>query len=236
MPEGQPIREIEPSVPLADAVRQIFERRAIHGERKLIKDVYLEKFEQLVTTLPKEQRDTAMITMQRFVIKVGGYFSEYSARFVDYVRRITVWPMMAATKDYPRDKYYQMELARAKAWGEFALNTTKTATAERVSFRDHFLPSAIVGAESGGLMGVVAGATLAGVTKGAEFGLAGGLQGAAIGAAIGGAMGGGIALGMSISDRILGPPVAYYNLFTQGGGSISTNISTNVSKGAATVA
>lgn len=231
MPEGQIIREVEPRVPLADAVRQIFERRATHGERKLILETYQQKFEQLVTHLPKEKQDTAMVTIQRFMNKIRGYVSEYGARLVDYVRKVTVWPMIMATENYPKDKYYQMELARAKAWGEFGMNTTKTATAERISFRDNFLPSAIIGAETLAPVGAVAGLALLGASKGAAYGL---VAGGAAGAVAGGILGGGVAMGMYFSDMLFGPPVTYYNLFA-GGGSVNINIPSNISKGAAAV-
>lgn len=224
MPEGQPIREVEPQVPIADAVRQIFERRATHGDRKLILEAYQSQFEKVLTTLPKDKRENTSIQIQRFAVKIRGYLSEYTTRFADYVRNIVVWPMISATEDFPKDKYYQMELARAKAWGEFALDTTKTATAERMAYRDHWLPNALTGAGSLGAVGLLGGVTfgaLEGAKIGAVVGL--GLGGAAVGAAVGGAIGGGMSLALEIKDRILGPPVVYYNLFAGNASSLSIN-------------
>lgn len=232
MSEGLPPREVAPKEPLANAVRDIFERRATHGDRKLILETYQQKFEHLVTHLPKEKQGTAMVSIQRFMNKIGGYVSEYGARLTDYVRKVVVWPMMMATENYPKDKYYQMELARANAWGEFADNTTKTATAERISFRDHFLPSAIIGAETIAPIGAIAGLTLLGASKGAAYGL---VAGGAAGAVAGGIIGGGIAAGMYLSDKLFGPPVTYYNLFA-GGGTVNVNLPSNITKGAASVA
>ncbi len=230
MAEIQPTRERETGTSLASQINEIFERRATAGDRKLILETYQQKFDQLLLTLPKEKRDTIAIKIQQFAVKIGGYISEYSARFSDFVRNVVVWPMAAASEEFPKDKYYQIELARAKAWGEFARDTTKTATAERMAYRDHFLPSAITGAEAGGIFGAVAGAMFAGVAKGTEIGFiaGGGLQGAAIGAAVGGALGGGTALLMGIKDRIIGPPVLYYSLFAgMGGSSININTGSN---------
>lgn len=222
MPEGQPRQEVELNKPLAEAVREVFERRARVGERKIILELYQQKFEQLITTLPKEKRDTMMVKIQKEMVKIGGYFREYSARFVDFMRNIFVWPMIAATEDFPKDKYYQIELARAHAWGEFGMKTTKTATAERNAYRDHFLSTAVVGAESVGVMGAFIGATTAGVVKGTLVGAAGGgLMGAGIGAVAGGVIGGVGALTLRYIDKMWGPPVAYYDLnkiFQQPGG------------------
>ncbi len=230
MAEGQSMYEREIGKPLANQINEIFERRAIAGERKYILETYQQKFDQLLLTLPKEKRDTIAIKIQKFTVKIGGYLSEYSARLADYVRNVFVWPMVAASEDFPKDKFYQIELARAKAWGEFARDTTRTATAERMAYRDHFLPSAITGAEAGGIFGAVAGAMFAGVAKGTEIGFiaGGGLQGAAIGAAVGGALGGGTALLLGIKDRLIGPPVLYYDLFAgMGGSSININTGSN---------
>jgi len=224
--------------PLEREIQAVFDRRAEHGERRLILDTYLEKFDNLLKTMPKEQRDTAMVKIQRFVVKIGGYISEYTARFTDFVRSVVVWPMVAATQDFPKDKYYQIELARAKAWGEFARDTTKTATSERMAYRDHFFPSALVGAEALGIFGTVAGATYLGATKGTIAGAAvGGLYGAAAGAVVGGAIGGTAALVMRLKDRIFGPPAVYYSLFTYGGGSSGggINMRSNIGCGASTV-
>lgn len=220
MAEHQSLRKPEIMSPLAQEIQTVFDRRATKGERKLILKTYQQKFEQLVVNMPREQRDTAMIKIQRLVIKVGGYVSEYSARFIDYVRNAVLWPMVAATTDFPRDKYYQIELARAKAWGNFALDTTRTATAERMAYRDYFLPTALTGAETVGFMGTFVGAVAGGVKAGTLSGAAvGGLYGAAAGAAIGAAAGGSVALAMRLKDRILGPPVLYYSLNRYSGSS-----------------
>lgn len=218
MPEGQSIREVEPKTSLADAVREVFERRATKGERKLILELYEQKFEQLLATLPKANRDTMAIKIQKFGVKIGAYISEYGARFSDYIRNIFVWPMIAATRDFPKDKYYQIELARAKAWGEFGRDTTKTATQERMAYRNHFLHSALTGVGQGSIFGALGGALFA-ASEGAKIGfMGGGLYGAAIGAAVGGTIGGAVSLTLAIKDRLLGPPVIYYNLFGGGGG------------------
>lgn len=228
MAEGLSLNEREIGVSLASQINEVFERRATAGERKLIMETYTQKFEQLIRTMPKEKQDTTMIKIQRAIVKFSGAFYEYGARFTDFVRKIFLWPMVASVDAFPKDKYYQMELARAKAWGEFARNTTKTATAERNAYRDNFLPSALVGVETAGLMGTYIGATLGGVKAGSLAGAAtGGLYGAGIGAVAGGVIGGAMSLIMRANDRIMGPPVAYYNLNAafSGGGSININTS-----------
>lgn len=230
MPEGQSIVERTHATPLVKEVQAVFDRRAEHGERRLILDTYLEKFDSLLKTMPKEQRDTAMVKIQRFIVKIGGYVSEYTARFADFIRNVVVWPMIAATEDFPKDKNYQIELARANAWGEFARNTTKTATAERTAYRDHFLPTAIIGSEAVGALGIFAGATYGGAKLGGLSGAAvGGVAGAAAGAVVGGILGGSAALVMRLKDRILGPPVVYYSMFIYGssqsaGASVGSDI------------
>ena len=221
------MHEREMGTPLASQINEIFERRASAGERKLIMDTYSQSFEQLLRTLPKEKQDTAMVKIQRVLVKVGGAFHEYGARITDFIRNILVFPLIAATEDFPKDKFYQIELARAKAWGEFARNTTKTATAERNAYRDNFLPSALTIAESTSVAGAFIGGSLAGVQSGTLTGAAmGGVYGAAIGAAAGGVLGGVAALTMRYKDRILGPPVMYYNLNTvlRGGGSMNVEL------------
>ncbi len=228
MAEGQSIHEREIGKPLANQINEIFERRATAGDRKLIMETYTQKFEQLIRTMPKEKQDTTMIKIQRAIVKFSGAFYEYGARFSDFVRKVFLWPMVATVDSFPKDKFYQMELARAKAWGEFAHDTTKTATAERNAYRDNFLPSALIGVETAGLMGTYIGATLGGVKAGSLAGAAtGGLYGAGIGAVAGGLIGGAMSLIMRANDRIMGPPVAYYNLNAafSGGGSININTS-----------
>ncbi len=228
MAEGQSIHEREMAKPLANQINEIFERRATAGDRKLIMETYTQRFEQLIRTMPKEKQATAMIKIQRAIVKVSGAFYEYGARFSDFVRKIFLWPMVTSVEEFPKDKYYQMELARAKAWGEFAHDTTKTATAERLAYRDNFLPSALIGAEAVGALGTYMGAALGGVKVGTLAGAAtGGLYGAGIGAVAGGILGGAMSLIMRANDRIMGPPVAYYNLnsvFSQG---TSINIGTS---------
>ncbi len=208
MPEGQSLPEVEPNVPLADAVSAIFERRATHGGRELILEQYQEKFQRLIDTLPKENRDTLMVDVQKFFVKINGWFSEYGARVSDFIRNVVTSPMIRADKDFPKDVYYQLELSRAQAWGDFAMRTTKTATAARTAYRNNFLPAALTGSIVGGVG--------YGLYKGIEVGtLAGGLGGAVVGAALGAAIGGGVSVGMRIKDRIMGPPVIIYPL---GGG------------------
>ena len=207
--------------PLADLMADVFERRiatsAVKPERRLIMETYAGKFREVVNTLPPEKRNTSAIEIQKIFVKLRGVFAEYGARFGDFVNNIINWPMIRATPDFPKDKYYQMGLARAKAWGGFALDTTKTATAERFAFRDHFLPSAVIGAEGGSLVGGVMSLPIAvglGVDLGVKTGLLAGVAGVAGGALLGGALGGASALIMRLKDRIIGPPVVYYELDT----------------------
>lgn len=182
-------------------------------------ETYADKFRELVNTLPPEKRDTTAIQLQKIFVKLGSIFSEYGTRFSDFVNNIINWPMIRATPDFPKDKYYQMGLARAKAWGGFARDTTKTATAERFAFRDHFLPSAVIGAEQGAVVGGMLTvpfifSVAAGTAEGAKAGLLAGAAGVAGGALLGGALGGATALIMRLKDRIIGPPVVYYELDT----------------------
>lgn len=207
--------------PLADLIADVFDRRvstsAVKPERRLIMETYAEKFREVVNTLPPEKRDTTAIQLQKIFVKLGSVFSEYGARFGDFVNNIINWPMIRATPGFPKDKYYQMGLARAKAWGGFALDTTKTATAERFAFRDHFLPSAVIGAEGGSLVGGAMSLPIAvglGVDLGVKTGLLAGAAGVAGGALLGGALGGASALIMRLKDHIIGPPVVYYELST----------------------
>ncbi len=236
MGEGQSIREVEPNMPLADAVTAIFERRAHHGERHLILETYQKKFEEILEHLPKEKRNTTAIQLQRLSVTIGGSIAEYSSRLSDFVRNIVNWPMVAAVEDFPKDKYYQIELARAQAWGEFAVNTTKTATAERMAYRDHFLPNALVGAGTLGSLGLVGGLA-AGALEGGKVGLLGGLQGAAIGAAVGAAVGGAIggasSLVLRVKDMFLGPPAAYYHLGVWAGSVAPSSGSSGIPLGSA---
>lgn len=220
--------------PITDEIQAIFDRKATTGERNLIVDTYKHKFEKLLETLPKEKRDNVAIKLQKLGVKIGAYMSEYGARISDVVRNIVLWPMIAATDDFPKDKYYQIELARAKAWGEFARDTTKTATAERMAYRNHFLPSTLAGIVPGGIFGFMSGVTF-GAVEGTKYGvMTGGMYGAGIGAAAGAVIGGLTSLGMAIKDRLIGPPVLYYNLFAGTGGS-SINISTGNDSAAAAV-
>lgn len=207
--------------PLAALIEDVFERRiataSVKPERRLIMETYAEKFREIVNTLPPEKRDTTAIQLQKIFVKLGSVFSEYGARFSDFVNNIINWPMIRATTDFPKDKHYQMGLARAKAWGGFALDTTKTATAERFAYRDHFLPSAVIGAEQGALVGGAMSIPIAiglGADLGAKTGLLAGAAGVAGGALLGGALGGATALIMRLKDRIIGPPVVYYELNT----------------------
>jgi hypothetical protein len=222
MPEVTSHREHEPKRPLADLVGDVFERRASRGDRSLILDTYKEKFEQLVNTLPKEQQDTLTVQIQKVFVAISGTFAEYGARIGDFIRNVTVWPMIKANKDFPKDVYYQIGLARAQAWGEFAMRTTKTATKARMAYRDKFLPSAA----TGGFMGAVGVGVYEGLTKGA---LVAGVQGAAIGAVAGGIIGGGMSAFLQLKDKVMGPPVLFFDL--NGpiiSGSVTKTISDNM--------
>jgi hypothetical protein len=214
MTEKQSIREAEPKPTLADQVREVFERRAAAGERKLILETYKEGFEKLLMTIPPEKRDTIAVQIQKLFVTIGGALSEYGSRFVDFVRNTTVFPMLLATKDFPKDKYYQLNLAGAQAWGEFALKTTKTATAERMLYRDKFLPAAITGVPMGGLIGAVSIGAYEGIQYGAVAGIQGAVAGAVVGAIGGGILAGGTSLFYKVKDALIGPPVLYYGLYT----------------------
>lgn len=218
MGEGQAAVEKEQRSSLPSLIADVFDRRVenYRKDRKLIRETYEQKFEKLLETIPRENRDTTAIKIQKVLVKIGGFFSEYGARFTDFVRNVVMWPMVRATRDFPKDKYYQIGLARAKAWGEFARDTTRTATAERMAYRNHFLPSAVVGAEIGTAAGALLSIPVAvgiGATEGAKVGLVAGAQGALLGATVGGAIGGAVSLALKFKDRIIGPPVLYYELF-----------------------
>ncbi len=229
MPEGQSMHEREVGKPLADQVQEVFERRATQGERKFIWDTYNKKFEQLLQNLPKEKQANIAVKIQKIMTTVRGFVGEYGSRFADFVRKAFLWPMIRSAEDFPKDKYYQMELARAKAWGEFAKDTTKTATRERTAFRDHFLSTAVshaqVGAATLGTLGVIGGAALEGAKAGAILGI----QGAAAGAVIGGALGGAYSWGLHIKDKMMGPPVVFYDLFAPNmKGSVGQKLMENI--------
>lgn len=214
MPESQSIHEVEPKKPLADAVREVFERRATKGEQKLIIKTYQKKLEALVQKMPAEQQKDIAIKIQKGITVIRGAFAEYGARFIDFMRKIFLWPMIRVDKDFPKDKYYQIELARAKAWGEFGMDTTKTATAERTAYRDHFLSTSLSHAQAVGASVGVSSA-LWGALEGAKIGTVVGLgaQGAAAGAVVGGIAGGAYSLSLFMKDKIMGPPTAFYDLF-----------------------
>lgn len=214
MAEGQTIREVDPKLPLVDAIQEIFERRAKAGERKVILETYRESFEKLLMTIPKENRDTIAIKIQKVLVDISGQFAEYGSRFMDFIRNTVVFPMLMATEDFPKDKYYQLNLSGAKAWGEFALNTTKTATAERVAYRDHIVHAAATGIPVWGTLGAVGLGLAEGAAKGSLFSPAGAAVGAVAGGIGGFFLGGGTSLFYSIKDALIGPPIVYYNLFT----------------------
>lgn len=235
MPETSTRIEGESKRPLAELVSDVFERRATRGNRKLIVEMYEQKFEDLLQTIPLEQRVNTAVKIQKLLVKVGGHVKEYGSRFVDFVRSIVVWPMIAATEEFPKDKYYQMSLSWAKSWGAYARSTTKTATAERMSYRNQFLANSLLGAQVGGVLGAVG----FGLVEGAKYGtLVGGLQGAAVGAAIGGAtlgaIRGGTSLFLRLKDAIIGTPVFFYEL--AGGVFPRMSIETNVTSPVRTVA
>ncbi len=227
MAETSTRTEGEPKRPLAELVTDVFERRATAGDRKLILEMYEKKFEDILQTIPPEQRVNTAVKIQKLLVKVGGYVKEYGSRFVDFVRSVIVWPMIAATEEFPKDKYYQMSLSWAKSWGEYGRNTTKTATAERMSYRNQFLANSLLGAQVGGVLGAVG----LGLVEGAKYGtLAGGLQGAVVGAAIGGvtlgAIHGGTSLFLRLKDAVIGTPVFFYEL---GGNPLSVRLSSSTS-------
>lgn len=227
--------------PLDELIADVFDGKAleIRRNRHLIREMYEQKFAELVEKMPSEDQDTLMVNLQRIGMTVRGVFAEYGARITDFVRNIVVWPMIRTVPDFPKDKYYQIQLARAKAWTGFAGDTVKTATAERLAYRDHFLPSAVIGAEGGALFGTFWGipaGILIGATEGAKMGLLAGVGGVAVGAGLGAILGGGASLSMRLKDRMIGPPLTYYNLDSfsgiRGGGvSIgqSSSLSTNMS-------
>lgn len=221
MGEGQVFVEKEQRSSLPSLIADVFDRRVenYRKDRKLIRETYEQKFASLLETIPRESRDTTAIKIQKVLVKIGGFFSEYGARLSDFVRNVVMWPMVRATRDFPKDKYYQIGLARAKAWGEFARDTTKTATAERMAYRNHFLPAAVVGAEIGAAAVSLPVAVGVGIAEGAKYGLIAGAQGALIGGAVGGAIGGAVSLALKLKDRIIGPPVLYYELFASNPGS-----------------
>lgn len=199
---------------LAYQISEIFERRATAGDRKLILETYQTKLDTLIQTLPKESQGDVATSIQRVITTIRGVFAEYGARITDFTRKVVLWPMIRADKNFPKDKYYQIELARAKAWGEFGKDSTKTATAERTAYRDHFFSTAISHAQAvGASMGVSAAAF--GALEGAKIGTVVGLgvQGAIGGAILGGIGGGIYSAGLYWKDKIMGPPAAYYDLF-----------------------
>lgn len=219
--------EGEPKRPLTELVTDVFERRATRGNRQLIVEMYEQKFEDILQTIPPDQRENTAVAIQKFLVTVGGHVKEYGSRFVDFVRSIVVWPMIHATKEFPKDKYYQMSLSWAKAWGEYGRSTTKTATAERMSYKNQFLANSLLGAQVGGVLGAVS----LGMVEGAKYGtLAAGLQGAVIGAAVGGvalgAIHGGTSLFLRLKDTVIGTPVFFYEL---GGNPLSVRVSSSTS-------
>lgn len=210
--------EREPEQSLAWQVAEVFERRGdeYRKGRRLIFQTYEQKFAKLVETLPPERRDNNAIKIQKFLVSVNGFFSEYGARFSDFMRNVLLWPLRRSDPSFPRDKFYQIELARAKAWGVFARDTTKTATAERKNYRDHFLPGLVASGQLGaavGALGAVVPAIAVGAIEGSiTAGLLTGGAGIGIGAAVGAALGGAQSLILKLKDRMLGEPVVYYNL------------------------
>lgn len=231
MSERSSFHEREPKKSIADQVQAIFERRATKGERKLILETYETKLDALIQKLPAGERDNVAIKIQKIITTIRGVFAEYGARITDFARKVFLWPMIRNATDFPKDKYYQIELARAKAWGEFAKDTTKTATAERTAFRDHFLSTAVSHAGVGGALlgtaGIIGGAATEGAKIGAVIGL--GVQGAAVGAVAGGILGGAYSAGLFLKDKIMGPPVVFYDLLAGAGrNGVTINAPANV--------
>lgn len=231
MSERPSSHERESKKTIADQVQAIFERRATKGERKLILETYETKLDALIQKLPKEQQDNVAVKIQKILTTIRGVFAEYGARITDFARKVFLWPMIRSATDFPKDKYYQIELGRAKAWGEFARDTTKTATAERTAFRDHFLSTAVSHAGVGGALlgtaGIIGGAATEGAKIGAVVGL--GIQGAAVGAVAGGILGGAYSAGLFFKDKIMGPPVVFYDLLAGAGrNGVTINAPTNV--------
>jgi len=237
MPERRPSNEQEHK-DLANQIGEIFERRATKGERNLILRTYQVKLDRLIQSMPQEQQGDVAIKIQKVITTIRGVFAEYGARIADFTRKVFLWPMIRADKNFPKDKYYQIELARAKAWGEFAKDSTKTATAERTAYRDHFLSTVVSHAQAvGASMGISAAAF--GALEGAKIGTVVGLgvQGTLGGAILGGIGGGIYSAGLYLKDKSMGPPAAYYDLFWGSGrrGLVLSNPPEKVVQAPATV-
>lgn len=221
--------------PLDEQIAAVFDRSVDNYKKdKLIIKTYEQKFQQLVDQLPADRQDDVMIKLQKIGMTIRGIFNEYGARFTDFVRNIVVWPMVKAVPDFPKDKYYQVQLARAKAWTGFAKDTVPTATSERLGYRDHFLPSVVTQAQAGALFSTfwaIPFGVAVGATEGAKYGLAAGLGGVAAGAGLGAIIGGGSTLIMRLKDRMIGPPIAYYNLDHYSGTTVVSSGSSGSSSG-----
>jgi hypothetical protein len=195
-------------------VASIFNRKVEKYEKGTVIRMYQEKFHDLCQQLPHEEQNRITVKLQQIGILVRGTVGEYGARFSDFIRNIVSWPMIMADSTFPKDKYYQMALARAKAWTGYASDTTKTATRERESFKDHFLPSVIAGATGGAVIGALYGGPIgvvAGLKTGSEIGLAiasSTVAGGGLGAFAGGLR----SLVYKIQDRIFGHPARSYNM------------------------
>jgi hypothetical protein len=208
MTENLPAMERRDPSELGRLTSEIFERHATHGKRKVIAETYRDRLNTLLANVSEENKERIGIKLQKLGVTIGSYVSEYGSRFSDFVNNIVQWPLQRADKNTPKDLFYQISLARAQAWGDFAVNTTKTATAERNAYKNHFWSAALATAPAGAAYGAFVGATS---LEGAKYGLlVGGLHGALIGAGAGAAIGGAYSLGIRLKDRIMGPPIAYY--------------------------
>lgn len=187
----------------------VFDRREQDTKEHLIKDAFVNAFDDMVQNMEPEDQKTIMVKIQRGLVTIGGYMHEYGARLGDFVRNAVNAPMLAADESFPRNKIYAETLSVAKQWGDHAKNTQKIATDTRNSYRDHFLPTTATGA----LQGAIALGTLSAI-EGSKYGfVAAGFQGALIGAGAGGVIGAATPWIMRIKDKLMGPPVLYYSLY-----------------------
>jgi hypothetical protein len=188
----------------------IFDRKAGAGSEHLIKDTFVGKFNDMVEHMAPADQNRIMVKIQRGLVTIGGYMHEYGARIADFVRNTVNAPMVMADEKFPKNAIYTEVLSMAESWGNHAKNTQKTATDARNSYRDHFLPTAATGALQGAVFG-----GLYGALEGSKYGLvANGPHGAVVGAGVGGALGVLAPIVMRIKDKLMGPPVLYYSIFS----------------------
>lgn len=192
-------------------LQAVFDRREEATKEHLIKDAFVNAFDDMVQNMEPENQDRIMVKIQRGLVTIGGYMHEYGARLGDFVRNAVNAPMILGDENasFPRNKVYAEVLSVAQSWGVHAKNTQKIATDTRNSYRDHFLPTAATGA----LQGALALGTISAI-EGSKYGfVAAGFQGALIGAGAGGVIGAATPWIMRIKDKLMGPPVLYYSLY-----------------------